>query len=200
MSGLQEPLFRIFEKQVADIAEDVNGQFQMLRDAIWSKTNADTNIRDEVDHLYEVRDIREEIAMVNSVLSQQQETWCDMLKDLSSKFPEEHLHNLVPEPRMCSFSRRLETLNSHVTQVEQSINQLISLKQSEAGLQEARTASTQGIAVLVFTVFTVVFTPLSFMVSLYAVNIIDLFPQSTDSAGGNTFGWRDIARRTGRPD
>jgi lysozyme family protein len=83
------------------------------------------------------------------------------------------------------FKQRIERLDEHAARVEQSIAFNLDLKQKFAGIEQAKASMAQAqastkeahatalmsAAVFGFTIVTVIFTPLSFILSLFALPI-----------------------------
>ncbi|KAF3000070.1 hypothetical protein E8E13_001661 [Curvularia kusanoi] len=68
----------------------------------------------------------------------------------------------------------LERLVRDATRTHELLNQLLDLQQKAASLTEARVATTQGKAVMLFTIVTIVFLPLSFFTSYFGQNVSEL--------------------------
>lgn len=139
----------------------------------------------------EITDVLDEIKIIKSVLH-------DQIKVMESKT----LNQLIVDTTAAvqPFAEVQESLNqtqedidamkTHAKAVEEGLKHLLDLKQKQANLWEARSsregaeeAAKQGNTLMIFTVVTIIFLPLSFMASLFALGIAQ-FPK--DKTSGNT--------------
>jgi tetrahydromethanopterin S-methyltransferase subunit B len=206
MAGLSEPIFNIFEKAIADLSEDVNNYIR--------STDVDTiSIKKEKEFLHKIDDIREELSMIQTVLFQQEEVW----KDFSTKAwpsswpdgpdgqfkpperPEDEIMSLEVYRRMWSkiqrpqiqfskFKRRISKLDADAERVERAIDRKLDLKAKHASLREAHTMAIMSAAVFGFTIITIIFTPLSFIVTLFTLPIDGFQQQQVPSVWTNQAG------------
>jgi len=101
-------------------------------------------------------------------------------------------------PEKCSQQRKLvklhlldiERMSNEAMNVNRKLTQTLDLKQKHANALEARFArdqaqdtARQGQTIMVFTIVTIIFLPLSFMAAFFAINITE-FPHDP-SNGGN---------------
>ncbi|KAF1358915.1 hypothetical protein EJ07DRAFT_121732, partial [Lizonia empirigonia] len=68
----------------------------------------------------------------------------------------------------------LERLRADAARIYEMLNQLLDLEQKAASLTEARATSKQGRAVMLFTIVTIIFLPLSFFTSYFGQNVSEL--------------------------
>lgn len=203
MAGLPEPIFNVFERSIIVVSEDVK-QYSKSLDV------EDISIEEEQRYFQEIGNIREELAMIKSVLGQQEEVWKEFASNAwpelwpngqegrmsippnFQSLPREEKDDwrfiMRPQTQFHKFGRRIAKLDDDAERVEKSIATMLDLKQKHATLREAHSAAVMGAAVFGFTIITIVFTPLSFVASLFALPI-DRFQQSqtqsrfTDEAG-----------------
>jgi hypothetical protein len=196
MAGLSEPIFSIFEKAITDLSEEVNNYIK--------STDVDTfRIDEEKQFLHNIDDIREELSMIKTILFQQEEVWKDFANkawptcwpdgpDGRFKAPErpESTDNGTffeeqrkiwskiqrPQIQFAKFKRRIAKLDEDAERVERAIDRKLDLKAKHASLKEAHTMAIMSAAVFGFTIITIIFTPLSFIVGLFALPI-DRFQQ-----------------------
>ena len=208
MAGLLEPFFNIFEKAIADLLEEVNNYIK--------STSVETiKIKQEKQFLHKIDDIREELSMIKTVLFQQEEVWKDFTNkawpsywpegpdgrfkpperpgsDDESISPKRHRQIWTkmqrPQLQFAKFKRRIAKLDADAERVERAIDRKLDLKAKHASLHEAHTMAIMSAAVFGFTIITIIFTPLSFIVTLFALPI-DRFQRQqvpsvwTDQAG-----------------
>ncbi|GAM34127.1 ankyrin-related portein [Talaromyces pinophilus] len=146
------------------------------------------NIEDEVRLLREIKDIRDELGILVTLVDEQKMVWKQFFQTDSPK--SSFLDDGSPE----SVREDLIKMISDANLVVESINSLLDLRQKQATIKEAEwgrkqaelgrrqqeTTSKQSNIIMVFTVVTIIFLPLSFLSSLFALNISD-FPHEGDS-------------------
>jgi hypothetical protein len=186
MAGLPEPIFNVFEKSISKLSAQV-------KDYLKSTQVRDISVVDEKTYLHDINDIREELSMIKTVVLQQEEVWKDFMSNawpqLWPKNPDEQLHFDSPSPsswdpasdkemfrlmerpqnQFRKYKRRIEKLGEDADRVQQSILTLLDLKSKHASLEETHNTTLMSAAVLGFSIVTIIFTPLSFLTSLFAL-------------------------------
>jgi ankyrin repeat protein/Mg2+ and Co2+ transporter CorA len=160
------------------------------------------NIAKEAQLLVECKDIEDELSILTAVLQQQRGVLQDMgqaLKELSSA----HGATKHDMPKKCGQQKRLvdqhlldiERMDKQAKRVNESLHQVLDLKQKHANALEARFArdqaqdtARQGRTILVFTIVTIVFLPMSFMAAFFAINIVE-FPHDPNAGSGIPLGY-----------
>lgn len=191
--GLKEPIFTTFEKSIWDVQEKV-------RDYLQSHIARNLDIDHEESFLHEIEDIRDELSMIKTVVSQQEDVWKDFVSILRTRFSPTGGDDRIVEPNIdpdidkfrwniimrpagqfTKFKRRIARLDEQAQRIETSILTRLSLnqthanlKQSHASLDLARSSAIMSATVFGFTVITIVFTPLSFMTSLLALPLVGI--------------------------
>lgn len=143
------------------------------------------DIRTEIALLVEVKDIRDEVNIILTVLNIQKK-----LVDQMSHVAEEKdalLRTPVVKNMILADINDFTKLDSQARTIQEKLNTLMDLKQKAANAWEAKEAretavatGKQGNTVLVFTVVTIIFLPLSFMSSFFAIGIA-AFPHNDES-------------------
>lgn len=144
-----------------------------------------------------------EVRMIQTVLQQQEDVWDNFV---SAVWPEKSVSESPsattdpldkpagtrPENPFPLVKRQWTKLAEDAVRIEECIKfrldvkqQRINLEQSRISLQESHTASIMGAAVLGFTIITVIFTPLSFLAALFALNISGYPNQGSSSTNTN---------------
>ena len=144
------------------------------------------NISKETKLLVECKDIEDELGILSTVLEQQLDVLKTMAEVLKVSRKRAGLQVRLVGQHLLDIQRMQRSANG----VSKSLTQLLDLKQKHANAIEARFArdqaedtARQGKTILVFTITTIVFLPLSFMASFFAINILE-FPH--DAANGST--------------
>lgn len=154
------------------------------------------NIDTETELLAEIKDIRDELQMIDKVLKEQKH----VIPDLADKMMEElgGRRTSAALDIQRKSKEQLKLIDTHIKDVDRmdmqaegiytSLTHLLDLKQKHANAFEARFArdqaelqAKQGQTIMVFTIVTIVFLPLSFMAAFFTINI-EQFPKA---AGGN---------------
>lgn len=143
----------------------------------------------ETDLLAETKDIRDELNMIAKVLEDQRLVLPDLEASIIDIFREEHKSQ---QDLKRKFKDMLKTIDTHIKDLERmdkqaeriykSITDLLDLKQKHANAFEARFARDQAAGtarqsqtVMVFTIVTIIFLPLSFIAAIFTINI-EQFP------------------------
>ncbi|KAI0399839.1 hypothetical protein F4802DRAFT_602577 [Xylaria palmicola] len=185
MLGLSEPIFSVFSKSISAVAEAI--------DEYTRSTNfVNISIEKERQFLHEINDIREEIAMMQTVLFQQEEIWKEFaFKTWPQFWPDGENGRFKPGPEdkqregKNMEGRRFEKLDQEAERVEKNILVQLDLKQKHASLKETHTATVMSASIVGFTVITIIFAPLSFLTSLFALPI-DQFSQNQNDGNYTT--------------
>lgn len=191
--GMSLSVLDIFERSITALSEDIKKYLK-------STDEESFQIDEEKRYFHEIGDIREELSMIKMVFLQQEEVWNDFkatawpeyCKDSSTVFPTEPPNVMYARSwraisytsvQLRKFKEQIERLDEHAGRVEQviSINldlkqKFASMRQAEASIKEAHSAALMSAAVFGFTVITIIFTPLSFILALFALPI-DQFQQ-----------------------
>uniref|UniRef100_A0A093V039 Ankyrin repeat domain-containing protein 50 n=1 Tax=Talaromyces marneffei PM1 TaxID=1077442 RepID=A0A093V039_TALMA len=164
------------------------------------------DISQETNLVKEIKDIRDELHILSTVLEDQETVLDDMHENIramkaakiergETKKSETTLsyHSLPERVRM--HQKVVHGLEKQAEKTYVALKDLLDLKQKQANVSEARTqgkqaaeTARQGQTLMLFTIITVFFLPLSFMSSFFALNV-DEFVRNSDG----TFGLRYVA-------
>jgi hypothetical protein len=209
----KKPILNAFEKAITLVVEDVN----KYADSVGVTK---INIEEERKYLHVINDILEELSMIKRVLLQQEIVWKSFA---NNAWPEywpngEEGRMIIPREDWGTFQadernewkkiieaqslfekyrRKLSQLNEDAERVERSILIKLDLKQKHTSLQESHSTAVMSAAVLGFTIVTIIFTPLSFITSLFALPIDQFQAKMTDSGGTKTYSSSYIGKWAG---
>ncbi|KAL2010712.1 hypothetical protein VTN00DRAFT_6519 [Thermoascus crustaceus] len=150
-----------------------------------SSDNPYYNIAEETALLREIKDIRDELNILTNLAESQEVIWkqtfgTDSLEDRSNF---KYFHSCTPT----EVKQELQEMAAEAKIVQNSVHTLLDLRQKQAsireaefGRQQAQDTAKQSNTVMVFTVVTIVFLPLSFLASLFALNVSE-FPHESGS-------------------
>lgn len=201
-----ESILASFEKAIALVSEEVEKYVNVSGiEAI------DTRV--EKRYLHNINDVREELSMIGRVLAQQE----DVFKEYASTVWPQYWDNdrdgriSIPrdewagfsyeiqkewriiqqtQPQILKLRRRIAQLDEDAERVERSIMIQLELKLKDATIKESHAAAVMGAAVLGFTIVTIIFTPLSFVIGILALPIDQLQRHLVDnpySEGGKMY-------------
>ncbi|KAB8259831.1 hypothetical protein BDV32DRAFT_138568 [Aspergillus pseudonomiae] len=202
-------ILRIFEESISILTESTTKSFKRFRTRGFIARPADYNRtlegrtmtaseRDERDRrvahqnredlstLLELRDIIDELGTILKLLEQQTAT----IKLMAQYFEDKGYGKIFIESALS----RLEDYRTQVTDMrenahlaQKAVENLLDLKQKQANVDESRitrwqaeVAQNQSQSVMVFTIFTVIFLPLSFFTSLFGVNVREWSGEETN--------------------
>ncbi|KAI1161764.1 hypothetical protein F5B18DRAFT_424427 [Nemania serpens] len=194
-------LLTIYENALLLISEKVNKYTEKA-------LVGDIDIDQEKDLFYQISDLYEEVLMIKSVLFEQEDVWEEFMRqtrlikgpnqqsayqsntedagslssDSSPMNAEESWRTrklLRPRAKFSRYKRRIAKLQEDAKRVEENISTNLNLKQKHATIREAHAVAILGATVFGFTIITVIFSPLSFIVALFALPI-DKFNEGRD--------------------
>ncbi|MCJ1426325.1 hypothetical protein MMC29_004228 [Sticta canariensis] len=142
------------------------------------------HIGDEAALLREIKDIRDELNIITKVFMDQQKALEAMHKLVSSKVS---FKGKTPSSEIIRRIKRhmndIKEIDDHASRTYEALNHLLDLKQKHANVCEARwtreqaqQTAKQSNTIMVFTIVTIIFLPLSFMAAFFALQIVQ-FPK-----------------------
>ncbi|KAK1722459.1 uncharacterized protein BDZ83DRAFT_754373 [Colletotrichum acutatum] len=172
----------IFAASIAHVSNEAMKRYANFKASIskmgTSKTVLD-DLRAEIELLQEIDDVREEINMIKRVLRSQERVF-DGFREAEAErvgslcggvgVGEKQGGGVVKpykHPTLDFFKRLEEDAN----RVRDSITTLLDLRQREANIEEALSASEQSKILFIFTGATVVFAPLSWATGIFDISI-----------------------------
>lgn len=189
----EDPILSIYEEYIASVGEEADLYSRGLG-------LATINLEKERLYLHDINDARVELAMIKRVIVQQETVWKEFVRDVWPDYwdaermhvPADDRHNMNsrereewakivrPQAQFESYRRRIEQLDEDAERVERLILAKLDLKQKHTSLREAHATGIMSAAVLGFTIITIIFTPLSFVTSLFALSIDQFQKQQVD--------------------
>ncbi|KAJ4301553.1 hypothetical protein N0V90_003646 [Kalmusia sp. IMI 367209] len=144
------------------------------------------DINPETSLLDYIQGLRDEFTLLRTVLSNQDNLLSHLTDKAELEPPQEReLRQFCQHEQriLMTHDRDIARMEQHISDVHASVTNLLDLKHRYANVFEARFARYQatdtvhqGQTIMVFTVVTVIFLPLSFVGTLFTINISD-FPQ-----------------------
>ncbi|CAG8945549.1 unnamed protein product [Penicillium salamii] len=143
------------------------------------------DIGQETDLLAETKDIRDELNMIRTVLEHQKYVLLDFQDVICETYQGQHRSQFDVKKRFKDQQRvidmhlkDIDRMDKQAERIYHSITDLLDLKQKHANAFEARFARDQAAGttrqsktIMVFTIVTIVFLPLSFISSIFTINL-----------------------------
>ncbi|KAJ5167207.1 uncharacterized protein N7482_005988 [Penicillium canariense] len=160
------------------------------------------DIGEETDLLAETKDIRDELNMIRTVLDHQKHVLVDFQEVICEIFQGQHRSQVEVKKRFKDQQRMIDMhlkdidrMDKQAERIYHSITDLLDLKQKHANAFEARFARDQAAGttrqsktIMVFTIVTIIFLPLSFITSIFTINMKEFQDLNLGYVARYTFG------------
>ena len=188
-------VFRIFEEYISILTEQQTASFKTFRNSHRFETAKDLNAqsyidnRKDLDALLELRDIEDELNTIDKLIREQQ----TCVKDMMTQY-KDHIHgkglngiNFLYDAHqfLTEHKDQVDSMLKGAIAAQKAFKELLDMKQKQANIVEAHlareqteVAAEQSRSVMIFTIFTIIFLPLSFFASVFGIN-------SREWTGGN---------------
>jgi hypothetical protein len=123
--------------------------------------------------MHDISDIRSELVMIDEILRQQEHILGSVIENVNqdAKMISEWRQVKDAKQQLAGFRERVKKIDRDAERVEKVVADQLNLQRTYAAIRDTRTSVAFGAAVIGFTIITVIFTPLSFMASLFALPI-----------------------------
>lgn len=175
-----KPILEAFQRAITLVSEKVNEYSN-------DEGVGSVDFQREKSFFHDINDIREELRMIRRVLLQQEDVWRDFMMNAwpeyyqDGKFvvPQGKMegetqtwrHILRPQTQFEKYRRKIAQLDEDAELVAESMLSMLDLKSKHAVMRESHSTGIMSAAVFGFTTITIIFTPLSFVASLFALPI-----------------------------
>ncbi|KAJ5901762.1 hypothetical protein N7495_002290 [Penicillium taxi] len=160
------------------------------------------DIGEETDLLSEAKDIRDELNMIRTVLDHQKHVLADFQEVICETYQGQHRSQHEVKKRFKDQQRMIDMhlkdidrMDKQAERIYHSITDLLDLKQKHANAFEARFARDQAAGttrqsktIMVFTIVTIIFLPLSFISSIFTINMKEFDNLNMPYVAKYTFG------------
>ena len=191
-SDLNLQVFRIFEEYISILTERQTISFKEFRNNNRWKDPKDLALKrspryfdnsNDLDALLELRDIEDELNTLDKLFKEQQKSVLDMIPqyhDLNqhqkkgfygTHFLQEVRHTLD------GYKEQIDLMLKSAQTAQKAYKELLDMKQKQANVDEAHltreqteVATDQSRSIMIFTIFTIIFLPLSFFASVFGIN------------------------------
>lgn len=186
-SCLDRPALDIYEESISALSKDVDSYFKK------SIEEQERAADDEKQYFHVIADIREELSMIRSVVTQQDRVWTDLKAEILANWSDDTNQHENEESKLAAeaspkrpkkedmkiidkISLRLQNLKDRIDRADRNaervqnlIPQYLELKRSYTAMKESHYTALLGAAVFGFSVVTIIFMPMSFILALLAV-------------------------------
>ncbi|KAI0111468.1 hypothetical protein F4814DRAFT_422564 [Daldinia grandis] len=204
-AGLGNHILDIFEGEIATETNREAVFFKSFSSGNWSPNNVNRFIQDAAHCTYRVRDIRDELHLLRQVFETQAKVVVDFAaifwpsstsgNQKQGNFASKDLReSFVRDCGLQSLIQRVRRMESDASTILEGLSTIIQAMQAQASLKEAEQSRFLNLMILPFTIITVIFTPLSFLTSLFTVNTLS-FPHNDDGElrlPASWFSWRMV--------
>ncbi|CAD6571283.1 MAG: hypothetical protein ASARMPRED_004452 [Alectoria sarmentosa] len=182
-------VFRIFEEYISILTEQQTLSFKEFRNNHQYKKAKDINAQQHIDNrkdldaLLELRDIEDELNTIDKLIKEQQSCVLEMIRqyrDLNAR----HFKGFNGINFLCDIDQfltehkeQLDGMLKGAQAAQKAFKELLDMKQKQANIVEAHlareqteVAADQSRSVMIFTIFTIIFLPLSFFASVFGIN------------------------------
>lgn len=148
--------------------------------------------RNDLDALLELRDIEDELNTVDKLLKEQ----CDAIKEMLIQYKNmtwrsekgKGIDFLTEASNAVKrYKEQVEGMRKSARAAQSAFKELLDMKQKQANIVEAQlsrkqteVAADQSRSVMIFTIFTIIFLPLSFFASVFGINAREWSGMLTD--------------------
>ena len=179
-------VFRIFEEYISILTEQQTRSFKEFRNNHQYKKAKDVNAQQHIDNrkdldaLLELRDIEDELNTIDKLIKEQQSCVSDMIKqyhDLNARQGKgsNGIHFLYDiDQFLKEHKEQIDGMLKSAQAAQKAFKELLDMKQKQANIVEAHlareqteVAADQSRSVMIFTIFTIIFLPLSFFASVF---------------------------------
>jgi hypothetical protein len=174
IADLEEPILYFLGKVVAVTLAEV--EEYLKKDGL-----RNIHIEQEKKYIEQISVVRSKITMIKNIVLRQEEVWDTFNKELSSRIfgndsdkgPLTKIKdiNLRPLDDFARLKHRIARIEEDSARVGEIISAQLDLRVKHAGLRESHNSLILSMAVIGFTAITIIFTPLSFLASLFALPI-----------------------------
>lgn len=179
-------VIRIFEEYISILTEQQTISFKDFRNNHQFKKAKNINApqqhidnRKDLDALLELRDIEDELRTIDKLIQEQQKCVSDMLAqylELNARGKGHNGSSFLHEIQqfLGEQQEQIEGMLKSAIAAQRAFKELLDMKQKQANIVEAHlareqteVAADQSRSVMIFTIFTIIFLPLSFFATVF---------------------------------
>lgn len=204
-NDLNLQVFRIFEEYISILTERQTVSFKEFRNNNLATNLAKKRLRyfdnsDDLDALLELRDIEDELNTLNKLFDEQQKSVTDMKPQYQhlNAYHKKGLHGIQflreAKHTLDGYQEQIKLMLKSAETAKKAYKELLDMKQKQANIDEmhltreqTEVAADQSRSIMIFTIFTIIFLPLSFFASVFGINAREWSGTSTNLSLHNIF-------------
>jgi hypothetical protein len=140
----------------------------------------------ELEFIHQIWDVHCELDMIQSVLNQQKDVMDKFLADTkamrdaaddAAEHPWDKMawkEAVQARQTLDHYTDRISKIHKDADRAEKAIDSFLNLQRTYANIEDTQNNMLVGLAALAFAIVTVIFTPLSFMTSLFALPVREI--------------------------
>ena len=191
-SDLNLQVFRIFEEYISILTERQTVSFKEFRNNNRAKDPTNLAMKrlpryfdntSDLDALLELRDIEDELNTLDKLFKEQQKSVQDMVPQYQH-LNEHHKKGIYGthflqevKQSLDGYKEQIDLMLKSAQTAQKAYKELLDMKQKQANVDEAHltreqteVATDQSRSIMIFTIFTIIFLPLSFFASVFGIN------------------------------
>ncbi|KAI1800722.1 hypothetical protein F4811DRAFT_495067 [Daldinia bambusicola] len=172
---------RLFRDFLAGLHNEARQQGVLHSEESWLNSRARQVSRNryhiissETELLDMIRDIRDELHILKSLAEDQHVVWKQAFHNTGRSDQFQYYHSCTPT----DVKKNVDDMLLEAEKTTNYINDLLDLRQAEYNRIQANDSAKQSNSIFIFTVVTIVFLPLSFLTSLFALDVTS-FPHES---------------------
>lgn len=166
-----------------------------VKEYLGEKNLEKLDIDKEKGFIHNISDIRNELIMIKDVLEQQQDVVGQLIeyylkntersrRSASNYRADDWKEVANAEKRLEKYVKWVRKIDGDAERIEKVVQAQLDLKRTYSTIRDTRISLVLGTAVIGFTVITVIFTPLAFMASLFALPLEQLRKHQEEDDNG----------------
>lgn len=172
------PPLDMFEAALISTLSAVHNYLEADRNGLKTKEQKNK----ELEFIHHVSDIHSELDMIQAILNQQKEVMDKFLADTqeerdaetSSKAQKVWEEVVQARQNIDQYINRINKIHKDAERAEKTIDSFLNLQRTYANIEDTQNNMLVGLAALAFAIVTVIFTPLGFMTSLFALPVREI--------------------------
>ncbi|GLB08524.1 hypothetical protein AtubIFM57258_004417 [Aspergillus tubingensis] len=168
----QKDALQVFQestRDVIDIEASISENFMTAVKQNHFQKLPERDFGEEFDLLYKIKEIRDELGILKDISNHQEIVWNQAFPPKNKKTPYPFKY---PHPHKPSVvQNELRDMMDEAKSAQDSINLFLDLKEKYTASQDAAFGRQQAYTTMVFTIVTIVFLPLTFLSSIFALDI-----------------------------
>lgn len=141
------------------------------------------DIKKERGFMHDISDIRDELAMVDAILRKQESILNSVIENVNDRATENETWQTIvmAKQKLNTYRERVKKIDRDAERMEKNIQDQLNLKRTYSSIRDTHNGIILSTAVIGFTIVTVIFTPLAFMASLFALPIDNIVKHRSEN-------------------